>query len=50
MVVYEGVETFGDGGRYVDEEKRRRLLRQRRGELAMQVAVDLNDGNEQRQA
>ena len=39
---HEGVEALGIGRLDVEEEERRRLFRQRGGELAAQVAVDLD--------
>ena len=50
LLVHEGVEAVGVGRRNIEEEERRRFLRQRRGELAMQIAVDLDHGDQQRQA
>ena len=50
LLVDESVEALGVGGRNVEEEERRRLLRQRRGELAVQIAVDLDHRDQQRQA
>ena len=46
----EGVEAVGVGRLDVDEIERRRALRQRRHELTAQVAVDLDHGDEQREA
>ena len=48
--VHEGVEAFGVGRLDVDEIERRRLVRQRRHELPPQIAVDLDHGDEQREA
>ena len=45
----EGIEALGVGGLDVEEEERRRLLGQRRDELAAQIAVDLDHGDEQRE-
>ncbi len=43
----ESVEAAAVRGRDIEEEKRRRLFGQRGGEFAMQVAVDLDHGDEQ---
>ncbi len=46
-VVHEGVEAVGVGSRDIEEEERRRVFRQRGGEFAMQIAVDLDHGDQQ---
>ena len=46
----EGVEALGVGGRNVEEEERRRLVRQRGHELPAQIAVDLEHRHQQREA
>ena len=46
----ERAEAVGLGGRNIDEIERRRAVRQRRQELPPQIAVDLGDGDQHRQA
>ncbi len=45
--LHEGVEAGAVRGGNVEEIERRRLFRQRLGELLAQIAVDLDDGHQQ---
>ena len=50
VLAHEGVEAVGVGRLDVDEIERRRLVGQRAFELPPQIAVDLDHGDEQREA
>ena len=50
LLAHEVVEALGLAGRDVEEIERRRLGRQFGGELPAQIAVDLDHGDQQRDA